>query len=64
VPEDPVTGSAHCLLVPYWAKELGRDALFAKQISVRGGELWCSDGAEQITLAGYVAPYLAGDIEV
>lgn len=64
VPEDPVTGSAHCMLVPYWAQKLGRPTLFARQISARGGELWCSDGTRDVTMAGYVAPYLVGEVEV
>ncbi len=64
VPEDPVTGSAHCLLVPYWAARLGKQSLFARQISARGGELWCTDGAREVTLAGFVAPYLVGEIDV
>jgi predicted PhzF superfamily epimerase YddE/YHI9 len=41
VPEDPVTGSAHCELVPYWAEELGKTRLTARQLLVRGGELEC-----------------------
>ncbi|MCU1281664.1 MAG: putative isomerase, partial [bacterium] len=64
VAEDPVTGSAHCLLVPYWARALGRSSLYAKQISARGGELWCTLGEREVTLAGYVAPYLVGEIDV
>lgn len=64
VPEDPVTGSAHCLLVPYWAARLGREALFARQLSRRGGELWCRLEPAAVTLSGYVAPYLVGAIEV
>lgn len=64
IPEDPVTGSAHCLLTPYWANKLKRDSLFAKQISKRGGEIWCQLGERDVTLAGYVAPYLVGEIEV
>jgi hypothetical protein len=49
VPEDPVTGSAHCALVPYWAKRLGRNDLHAFQASARGGELFCrADGARVI----------------
>jgi PhzF family phenazine biosynthesis protein len=64
VPEDPVTGSAHCLLVPYWARALGRSSLYGKQISARGGELWCTLAADTVTLAGYVAPYLVGEIDV
>jgi len=64
VDEDPVTGSAHCLLVPYWARALGRSSLYAKQISPRGGELWCTLGGGEVTLAGYVAPYLVGEVDV
>ena len=64
VDEDPVTGSAHCLLVPYWAKALGRSSLYGKQISPRGGELWCTLTTEHVRLAGYVAPYLVGEIDV
>ncbi len=64
VPEDPVTGSAHCLLVPYWARALGRSSLYAKQISARGGELWCTLGNDYVGLSGYVAPYLVGEIDV
>jgi PhzF family phenazine biosynthesis protein len=64
VDEDPVTGSAHCLLVPYWARALGRTSLFAKQISPRGGELWCTLTPDAVRLAGYAAPYLTGEIDV
>jgi PhzF family phenazine biosynthesis protein len=64
VDEDPVTGSAHCVLVPYWAGELKKDSLFAKQISKRGGELWCTLSAKEVTLSGHVAPYLVGEIEI
>jgi PhzF family phenazine biosynthesis protein len=64
VDEDPVTGSAHCLLVPYWAGRLKRNSLCGKQISKRGGEIWCQAGDETVTLTGYVAPYFVGEIEV
>jgi len=64
VDEDPVTGSAHCLLVPYWGKTLGRTSLYAKQISARGGELWCTLAKDHVTLAGHVAPYLVGAVTV
>jgi PhzF family phenazine biosynthesis protein len=64
IPEDPVTGAAHCLLTPYWGARLERATLFAKQLSKRGGELWCQLGGREITLSGYVSPYLAGEIEV
>ncbi|MGH7730639.1 MAG: PhzF family phenazine biosynthesis protein [Candidatus Eiseniibacteriota bacterium] len=64
VPEDPVTGSAHCTLVPYWARRLGRSRLRARQISPRGGELRCEDRGERVTLAGRAVKYLEGTIEV
>ena len=64
IAEDPVTGSAHCVLMPYWAERLGRDTLFARQISSRGGELWCRLAPRAVTLSGFVAPYLVGEIEV
>ncbi len=64
VPEDPVTGSAHSTLVPYWSRRLGRKALFARQVSARGGELWCEDRGERVRIAGCAALYLEGTIEV
>jgi PhzF family phenazine biosynthesis protein len=64
VPEDPVTGSAHCTLVPYWANRLGRSRLRARQISLRGGELACEHRGERVTIAGRAVQYLAGTIEV
>jgi PhzF family phenazine biosynthesis protein len=64
VPEDPVTGSAHCTLVPYWSKRLGRSRLFARQVSARGGELWCEDQGERVRIAGRAVPYLEGVIDV
>jgi predicted PhzF superfamily epimerase YddE/YHI9 len=62
VPEDPVTGSAHCSLVPFWARRLGRHRLYARQVSARGGELWCEDRGERVTLAGHAVQYLQGTI--
>lgn len=68
IDEDPVTGSAHCRLVPYWAQRLGRTAFFARQVSARGGELWCElrgeAGGQRVVMAGHVAPYLEGTIEI
>jgi len=64
VPEDPVTGSAHCTLIPYWAKRLGKTRLTARQVSVRGGELYCEDRGERVTIAGRAVQYLEGMIEV
>lgn len=64
VPEDPVTGSAHCTLIPYWSKRLGKTRLHARQLSARGGELWCEDRGERVTIAGFAASYLKGTINV
>lgn len=64
IDEDPVTGSAHCRLVPYWAKRLGKSQLFARQVSARGGELWCELKGERVVMAGHAALYLEGTIEI
>lgn len=66
IPEDPVTGSAHCTLIPYWAKRLGKASLEAAQISKRGGRLSCEDQPESETvgIAGFAAEYLEGTIAV
>ena len=60
VDEDPVTGSAHCTLIPYWAEKLGRQQLHALQISARGGELFCEDKGERVKIAGTVVRYSEG----
>ncbi len=62
VPEDPVTGSAHCTLTPYWSARLGRKKLRARQLSRRGGELFCEDRGERVTIAGCAVLYLQGEI--
>ena len=62
IDEDPVTGSAHCILIPYWARHLGETALFARQVSSRGGALWCALKQDRVSIAGYAAPYLEGSI--
>jgi PhzF family phenazine biosynthesis protein len=64
VPEDPVTGSAHTTLIPFWAQRLGKTAMRARQISKRGGELWCELIGDRVSIAGAVSPYLEGTIEV
>jgi len=68
VPEDPVTGSAHCALAPYWAERLGRSRLRAKQVSRRGGQLWCEvvSGMEgmRVKIAGHATLYLRGELSV
>ncbi|MBI2686436.1 MAG: PhzF family phenazine biosynthesis protein [Acidobacteria bacterium] len=64
IDEDPVTGSAHCTLTPYWAKRLNKSSLFARQISARGGELWCEDCGDRVRISGHGALYLTGFLEV
>lgn len=63
VPEDPVTGSAHCTLIPYWAERLGKTELVARQVSKRGGTLFCALRGERVDIAGEAALYLRGSIE-
>ena len=62
IPEDPVTGSAHCTLVPYWAEKLGQKILYARQVSLRGGDLYCEDRGERVRIAGNAVLYLKGEI--
>jgi predicted PhzF superfamily epimerase YddE/YHI9 len=62
IPEDPVTGSAHCTLIPYWAQRLGRKKLHALQLSRRRGELFCEDCGERVLISGYAVKYLEGAI--
>lgn len=64
IPEDPVTGSAHCALVPYWAAQLGKTELHARQISARGGELWCTEAGTRVLIAGHAVKFLQGAIEL
>jgi predicted PhzF superfamily epimerase YddE/YHI9 len=64
IPEDPVTGSAHCTLVPYWSARLGKKCLRAHQVSARGGELTCEDRGERVLVAGRAVTYLEGRILV
>lgn len=60
--EDPVTGSTHCSLAPYWAKRLGKTNLFARQVSERGGEIWCEVKGDRVILKGNVVLTLRGEI--
>jgi len=60
VPEDPVTGSAHCALTPFWAKRLGKKTLKARQASPRGGDLLCTDDGARTIIQGDCARYLTG----
>lgn len=62
IPEDPVTGSAHCSLAPYWAGRLGRNELKARQVSPRGGELHCRVNGDRVEIGGRAALFLRGEI--
>jgi len=64
VDEDPVTGSAHCTLIPYWADRLGKTRLEARQLSRRGGALSCALHGDRVTIAGRAILYLEGRIEI
>ncbi len=63
IPEDPVTGSSHCTLIPYWSERLGKKKLHARQLSARGGELFCEDLGDRVKIAGNASLYLKGEIE-
>jgi PhzF family phenazine biosynthesis protein len=64
VNEDPVTGSSHTMLIPYWSNKLGKKELTAKQISKRQGLLWCKDLGDRVEIAGKAVTYLIGEIDV
>jgi predicted PhzF superfamily epimerase YddE/YHI9 len=64
IPEDPVTGSAHCTLAPYWARVLGKNDLAARQVSDRGGELACRVVEDRVQIAGRAALYAKGFLNV
>jgi PhzF family phenazine biosynthesis protein len=62
--EDPVTGSAHCSLIPYWSKRLGKASMVALQLSPRMGRLICKDLGERVLIAGQAVTYLEGHITI
>ncbi|HWZ61330.1 MAG TPA: PhzF family phenazine biosynthesis isomerase [Gemmatimonadaceae bacterium] len=64
IPEDPVTGAAHCMLTPYWAAQLGKTAFRASQLSPRGGEIICRLAGDRVQLEGRCVFYLEGEVEV
>ncbi|CAF2130585.1 unnamed protein product [Rotaria magnacalcarata] len=63
-PEDSVTGSSHCSLVPYWSERLGKTQLHAQQISARKGELWCENKGDRVLLSGKAVTYLKGELNI
>jgi len=64
VAEDPVTGSAHCTLIPFWSQRLRKSKLFARQVSARGGELFCELVGDRVRIGGRATPYLRGEIQI
>jgi len=64
VPEDPVTGSSHCTLTPYWSNRLDKTELEARQLSRRGGALSCALQGDRVSIAGRAVLYLEGHISV
>jgi len=64
VNEDPVTGSAHTTLIPFWANRLNKTELTALQLSARGGQLWCTLSGNRVLIAGKAVTYLRGEIEI
>lgn len=62
IPEDPVTGSTHCSLTPYWARRLGKNRLSAHQVSERGGELWCELAGDRVKIGGKAVLTLQGSL--
>ncbi len=64
IDEDPVTGSAHCNIVPYWAEKLATSKLVAKQLSKRGGDLWCELKEGRVLMSGHCALFMTGELSI
>ena len=64
IDEDPVTGSAHSQLIPFWSEKLGKDKLKARQLSKRGGDLWCEQKGERVIMGGNCVFYMKGRVEM
>lgn len=64
IPEDPVTGSTHCSLAPYWGERLGKTSLHARQVSERGGELWCELKGDRVIIKGNALLTLRGELSI
>ena len=62
--EDPVTGSAHCNLIPYWSEKLGTAKIYAKQLSKRGGDLWCEYKGDRVLMSGHCVLFMTGEITI
>ena len=64
VDEDPVTGSAHSQLIPFWSEKLGKKNMMAKQLSKRGGDIYCEQNGERVVIGGECAFYMEGEISI
>ena len=64
ITEDPVTGSSHCTLVPFWAEKLNKNKLAARQLSKRGGTLYCENSGGRVKISGKAKLYLEGEIRI
>lgn len=64
IPEDPVTGSSHSTLIPFWSERLSKDRMVAKQLSKRGGTLFCENCGDRVKIAGKATLYLQGEIRI
>ncbi|MGZ3848200.1 MAG: PhzF family phenazine biosynthesis protein [Flavisolibacter sp.] len=64
IPEDPVTGSAHCNIVPYWAEKLAKTKLSCKQLSARGGDLFCELEGDRVLMSGRCVLFMQGFLDV
>lgn len=64
IPEDPATGSSHCLLAPYWSRRLGKSKLHARQLSQRGGELWCEMAGDRVLLQSSAVLTMRGTLAI
>lgn len=62
--EDPVTGSAHCTLIPFWSKRLNKKTMLARQLSKRGGVIYCEDNGERVKIGGKAICYSVGEIHI
>ena len=64
IPEDPVTGAAHCELTPYWAQRLGKTSFEARQVSPRGGRLSCQLQGNRVVISGKAVTFMIGEIDL
>ena len=64
IDEDPVTGSSHSTLIPFWSERINKKNLCAKQLSKRGGILLCEDSGDRVKISGKAVCYLTGNIEI